>query len=186
MTGEYAQLLWKLDSVEMDFTLDDEVREIQLEQIKKELELTEADIETKIAARIYFAKRQEGEIDTIDKEIKLLQGRKKTRENRVKWNKQGIIDVLKTAKDRKAATELWSASLSPKIEKGSLKIDDESKLMLSRGYYKSTPKLKEIKEALLSGKIQIIEAWPEGESLPANVILKGGVHWEPTETLRIR
>ena len=158
-----------MESLSNDLTLEPDEIKARIDEILTNYGDSLETAEQKVDGCVKYMRVMDGDIATLDAEIKRVTARKKSLDNCRARFKQYIIDCLKTLEESKIKTVTWSASYSAR-EQGNLVIDNEANIPPK--YFKRTPKLQlsDFKDAVKAGKETI----------------DGCAHWEPSETLRIR
>lgn len=123
---------------------------VEIEVIQDTLDSIEADINTKVDNTVWIIKAVDGDVETIDKEIKRLQGLKKSRANlkdKLKDNLQLMLENRDLKNYRTSINYIYRKSNAPSVY-----VTDESKL--DKSYYVSlAPRLnkKQLSDDLKAG-----------------------------------
>ena len=123
---------------------------VEIEVIQDTLESIETDINTKVDNTVGLIKTIDGDVETIDKEVKRLQGIKKQKANlkdKLKENLQLMLEDRDLKNYRTSTNYIYRKSNAPSVH-----VTDESKV--DKSYYVSlAPKLnkKQLSDDLKAG-----------------------------------
>lgn len=137
--------------------------EIPVEAVFDTIEMIEADMDTKADRYATILKSMDGDVATIDSEIKRLQDRKTFISNRQKALKQRLYDTMKATGRTKFKTALFTFAIQKNGGAQPVKLlDDVPEAWRKPGL----PDMAKIREALAEGKDLPFAALEErGESL---------------------
>jgi len=125
-TDDITLYLDELQHVMIDTSIDDDVRDERVVELQAEIDVCKSDISGCLTAIRNRIVDDEGDIAAMEVEIKRLQDRKRTRENRIKGRKEWALYQLQRMERSRFETSLFTMSVAKNTPK--LVIDNEDGL----------------------------------------------------------
>lgn len=162
--------IYELKSGYIELMMMAEDGEVDEQALHDTMEALEGEIEDKADGCAMIMKELDAKAEIIDKEIKRLQERKKSLENRSDWIKKSLQELMILSGKTKFKTTLFNFSIAK--NPASVRLDTEDLAIIPERF------LKYVEPSI--DKTAIKDALKNGEDLT------GIAHLEQTESLRIK